>query len=131
MEIASAAMARVRAVRSHESSERLPLQVAPGDVVDVGRRDTEWPAFVFVTAAAGSGWVPSRHLSADRGSAIVVTAYDTTELATEVGEIFDVIRRDDASGWLWCRSVMGAEGWVPMRTLVELPAENGSETREG
>jgi uncharacterized protein YgiM (DUF1202 family) len=45
------------------------------------------------------------------------TAYDTTELPTRVGETLDVVARDDESGWLWCRSADGREGWVPSRTL--------------
>lgn len=110
-------MSRVVAIQAHEISERPPLSLAAGDVVAVGRRDDDWPAFVFVTAAHGSGWVPSRHLSLETGQAVTVTAYDTTELPTSVGETLDVVARDDESGWLWCRSADGREGWVPSRTL--------------
>ena len=97
--------------------ERPPLSLASGDVVTVGRRDTDWPAFVFITAAGGSGWVPSRYLSADTGPAVVETPYNTTELATSSGEILEVVDRDDESGWLWCRSTDGREGWLPNRTV--------------
>ena len=62
-----------------------------GGCVTVGRRDSDWPAFVFVTAAGGSGWVPSRYLSADAGRAVVETHYNTTELATRSGEILEVV----------------------------------------
>lgn len=72
---------------------------------------------MFVTAAGGSGWVPARHLSAGSGRAVVTAAYDTRELPTSEGEVLDVIERDDESGWLWCRSSDGNEGWVPARTL--------------
>ena len=101
----------------HTIPERPPLSLASGDVVTVGRRDTDWPAFVFVTTTEGSGWVPSRHLSADAGQAVVETPYDTTELATRSGEILEVIDRDDESGWLWCRSSDGRAGWVPSRCV--------------
>ena len=110
-------MSRVVAIEAHEIPERPPLSLAAGDVVAVGRRDDDWPAFVFVTAARGSGWVPSRHISVEVGQAIMATAYDTTELPTRVGETLDVVARDDESGWLWCRSAEGREGWVPSRTL--------------
>jgi hypothetical protein len=109
----------------HAIPERPPLTLASGDVVTVGRRDGDWPAFVFVTAPQGSGWVPSRHLSADAGRAVVQTPYDTTELATRSGEILEVIDRDDESGWLWCRSTDGREGWVPSRS-VEATTSPGS-----
>jgi hypothetical protein len=107
----------VVATESHAIPERPPLSLASGDVVTVGRRDGDWPAFVFVTTARGSGWVPSRYLSADTGRAVVVTPYNTTELATSSGEILQVIDRDDESGWLWCRSTDGREGWVPSRSV--------------
>jgi len=110
-------MDRIRAAVAHHIPDRTPMWVRSGEMVEVGERSTEWPAFVFVTATRGSGWVPSRHLSATAGRAIVTTPYDTTELATSAGEEFEVIRRDDESGWLWCRSDHGTEGWVPIGTL--------------
>lgn len=107
----------VMAAEAHTIPERAPLSLAAGDVVSVGRRDDDWPAFVFVTAAHGAGWVPSRHLSAEVGQAVVVNPYDTTELPTSKGETLEVVERDDESGWLWCRSTGGREGWVPSRTV--------------
>jgi SH3 domain/Variant SH3 domain len=107
----------VRVVEAHTIPERQPLRLAAGDLVDVGRRDDDWPTFVFVTAGHGSGWVPSRYLSAESGQAAVRTPYDTTELPTTEEETLEVLRRDDESGWLWCRSRDGHEGWVPSRTV--------------
>ena len=87
----------VVATEAHVIPGRGPLSLASGDVVTVGRRDSDWPAFVFVTTAEGSGWVPSRYLSADAGRAVVETPYNTTELATRSGEILEVVDRDDES----------------------------------
>jgi SH3 domain len=111
------AMRRVVARVAHEISDRPPVRLDVGQRVAVGDRDTEWPEFVFVTAPHGSGWVPARHLSAASGDAVVQTAYDTTELPTHVGEVLDVVAEDLASGWLWCRSRDGREGWIPVKTL--------------
>ncbi|WP_029150506.1 SH3 domain-containing protein [Microbacterium indicum] len=101
----------------HEIPDRAPLAVHPGDAVSVGERDTEWPAFVFVTAPRGSGWVPARHIAAD---GTVRTAYDTTELPAPADSIVDVIREDPESGWSWCRDGSGREGWIPDRLLAAL-----------
>jgi hypothetical protein len=105
------------AIEAHQIPERPPLSLAAGEIVCVGRRDDDWPAFVFVTAEHGLGWVPSRHLSADTGEATVNTPYNTTELATRRGEPLEIIEPEDESGWLWCRSEVGSEGWVPSRTI--------------
>lgn len=105
------------ATQEHPTPELAPLLLARGDVVMVGERATRWPEFVFVTAAGGTGWVPSRHLSAASGPAAVIVGYDTTELPVAEGEAVSVIDRDDLSGWWWCRSVGGAEGWVPLDIL--------------
>ena len=102
---------------AHRIPERPPLQPVIGEWVEVGERDTEWPELVFVTAAHGSGWVPAPHLSAGSGTAVVQTAYDSTELPTQVGDLLEVVAEDLASGWLWCRSGDGREGWVPIKTL--------------
>jgi uncharacterized protein YgiM (DUF1202 family) len=108
---------RARASSGHEASAREPIRLASGDEVTVGERDTEWPAFVFVTGSSGEGWVPSRHLSADAGTAVVITPYDTTELELGAGEEVAVLDRDDVSGWWWCRRGDGAKGWVPVSAL--------------
>lgn len=75
---------------------------------------------MFVTASVGTGWVPARHLSAAFGTAVVRTAYDTTELPTRVGEDLDILAEDLQSGWLWCRSGDGRQGWVPIKTVENI-----------
>jgi hypothetical protein len=113
-------MRTVVAKVAHQIPGRQPLQLVIGERVEVGQRDTEWPEFVFVTAAHGSG-VPARHLSASAGIAVLKTSYDTTELPTHVGDLLEVLAEDNASGWLWCRSGGGREGWVPINTLEAAP----------
>lgn len=103
-------------VAEHRPSQAPPIQVRPGDRVQVHERDDEWPAFVKVTTSAGgSGWVPSRYLSAGEGSATVITPYNTQEVAGLPGEVLTAVERDDESGWLWCRNAQGQEGWIPVR----------------
>lgn len=113
----AAPVGRAIATEPHVVSDRPPLVVRPGSVVTVGRRDDEWPAFVFVEAAEGAGWIPSRYLSADSGRATVTHTYETTELATTAGEVLEILVLDYESGWHWCRAADGRVGWVPTRTL--------------
>lgn len=112
-EVSRAAIARLR----HEIPARPPVRVQVGDRVKVGERDSEWPAFVFVTSLQGSGWIPERQLDRQGATAVVTEGYDTTELPIEAGEELEVVHEDSASGWLWCRARNGREGWVPQRTL--------------
>lgn len=109
----------VRAVAhaAHDIPDRSPIQLEVGKRVEVGERDDEWPAFVFVSTHRGSGWVPERHLDREGSVAVVREAYDTTELPTHQGEGLEVIREDRLSGWTWCRARDGREGWVPAKTL--------------
>lgn len=106
-------------VADHQAPERPALRVAPGEVVRVGEWDAEWPAFVFVTTDRGAGWIPGRYLAISDSSGTVVTGYDTTELTVGAGEEVEVIVDDSVSGWSWCRSDAGLEGWVPNRALAE------------
>src|SRR6185437_9758505 len=88
-------MTRLRATAAHTIPQRPPIRVTPGQQVQAGQRDTDWPAFLFITTDDGAGWVPDRHLDTSSDPAVVITAYDTTELATTAGEELAIITRDD------------------------------------
>jgi Variant SH3 domain. len=114
----------VVAREAHEIPDRPALQVAAGELVQLGERDDRWPAFVFVTTPHGAGWVPARHLSTPSdpppGTAVVQIPYDTTELPTRVGDVLEVLTEDLLSGWLWCRADNGRQGWVPVAAVEDL-----------
>jgi hypothetical protein len=107
------------ALVSREVSQSRAMRVDIGDRVVVGERDPDWPAFVFVTSDSGRGRVPLRYLSRSRPIAVVNTPYDTSELPTHEGDAIEVVREDRASGWLWCRSLDGRQGWVPATSLAD------------
>lgn len=102
----------------HTIPKRPALVLVPGEVVQVGEQDTQWPAFVFVTAPRGTGWVPSRHIDITGSQGTVRLGYDTTELPASTGECVDVVLDDPESGWSWCRNADGHEGWIPHRVLA-------------
>ena len=78
---------------------------------------------MLITTNDGTGWVPGRHLDTSTDPAVVITAYDTTELATTAGEELTLIKQDDPSGWAWVRNATGQEGWVPLRTVGPVPGQ--------
>jgi hypothetical protein len=114
-------MTRLRAAAAHVVPERPPIRVVPGQRVHTGQHDAEWPAFVFVTTDDGAGWVPERYLDSSCDPAVVISGYDTTELATAAGEELTLIQQDSPSGWAWVRNSTDREGWVPLRTLERIP----------
>src|ERR1700735_3345951 len=110
-------MAMMRAVKAHPIPQRPPIRVAAGQRVQIGARDTTWPAFVLVTTSDGEGWVPARHVDTGSSTPVMRAPYDTTELPTSAGEMLTVLFRDDLSGWTWVRNTAGPEGWVPDNTI--------------
>lgn len=102
---------------THEPPRRPPLVVCPGDCVRVGERDDDWPEFVFVTTAAGAGWVPARFIEIEGDRGTVKVAYDTAELAAAKGQLVEMIHDDPESGWDWCQDAQGTQGWLPHRVL--------------
>ena len=113
---------RATVFRDHVPPDRPPIRISVGEVVTLGARDTQWPAFVFVTTADGEGWVPARHIAADDGRGTITAAYDTSELAVVAGEQVAVIEKDTESGWWWCRNNGGSEGWIPATSFEALTA---------
>jgi hypothetical protein len=114
----------VRAIRAHVGPDRPPISVAAGEHVEVGERDTTWPAFAFVTTTGGSGWVPARYIRPDAGprNGVMLEPYDTTELTTVAGEMLTVVATDELSGWTWVRNTAGLEGWVPDNSIEHVRA---------
>jgi hypothetical protein len=116
-------MTRLRATEAHMIPDRPPIQLVPGQRVRAGQHDTQWPAFVFVTTDDGAGWVPERYLDTSCDPAVVITGYNTTELATAAGDELTLIEQDDPSGWAWVRNAAGRQGWVPLRTVEPIPGQ--------
>ena len=102
------------------------LRVAQGDLLEVGRRDEEWPGWVWCTDRGGiGGWLPEEVVGDGRASA----DFDTREFTVAEGDLVQPLER--RSGWTWCRSEDG-EGWVPDRCLrgappPEPPARRGPQ----
>lgn len=101
-----------RVVEAHASQYPDPIAVSPGDRVDVERRDTEWPAFLWCTSADDKqGWVSERILRIDGGRAVVQRAPSVIELAVQPGGIGSGIAEE--GGWFWCEREGGDRGWIP------------------
>ncbi len=104
---------------AHQTVYPTPIRFRNGDSVKVGRRDDEFPGWIWTTIESGdSGWAPAILLQVADESALAVSDYDSTELATKAGE--KLVIRDEISGWAWATNQRGDAGWVPVSGLQQM-----------
>ena len=106
-------MSRARVVRDYRTQYPNPVRFAAGEIVALGERDTEWPAFIWTIAQDGNaGWAPFdwlQPLDDDRAEAL--SDYSAQELDVAVGD--EVTLHRELGGWWWCEHRDGRCGWVP------------------
>ena len=103
--------------KEHQASYPDPLVVKSGDQLAIGKKDTQWPAFVWCTNEQEvSGWVPEKHLDRQGDRGIALQDYSTAELTISVGEKVVLERQD--SGWYWVTNQAGQSGWVPVENVA-------------
>ncbi|HYN07230.1 MAG TPA: hypothetical protein VES67_07550 [Vicinamibacterales bacterium] len=90
-----------------------PISVDAGARVIVGRRDDRFTRWLWCRADDGrEGWVPETILtSTEPGTAVVVEAYEATQVPVQAGTPVDVIKEFDGFAWIQCED--GRLGWVP------------------
>lgn len=93
-----------------------PIRVRAGERLVVGKRDTEYPGWVWCTEKSGkSGWVPENYLTIEGDQGVMRQDYDATELTVGGGEAVELLGSE--FGWGWCRAADGREGWLPLELL--------------
>ena len=105
--------------------------VVPGETVVVTPDDDPCTRFAQVVTQAGKvAYIPSTCLNSERPMAKVTRRYDTQSLRTEVGDQVTIINDDVESGWAWCRSESGEEGWVIRAFLSLNPVSSSLSSRQ-
>lgn len=104
-------------VTPHRSKYPDPIRLEAGDILRLGRRDREYPGWIWVTTPSDKrGWAPESIIRIDAPSQGVATReYTARELDTEVGERLSCLA--ELEGWLWAENEAGESGWVPRDTL--------------
>lgn len=110
-------MQRARIVRDYRAQYANPIRFATGEVVALGERDSEWPAFIWTTTTDGNaGWAPFDWLKPmGDGRAEALRDYSAQELDVDVGD--DIVLQHELGGWWWCAHADGRQGWVPATHL--------------
>ncbi len=104
---------RARVVRDYRTQYANPIRFAQGDVVTLGERDTEWPAFVWtITADGNAGWAPVDWLKPlGDGRAEALRDYSAQELDACAGDEIEL--QYALGGWWWATAPDGRNGWIP------------------
>ncbi len=107
-----------RANADYTVIDRAPLTLTGGQRVRLGRRDADWPGWIWVTAEDGRGsYVPEEVLDAkEENVAAVVQPFQAHDLSVKKNEPVTSLR--EVKGWHWCRSQKGEEGWLPAYLLA-------------
>jgi len=110
-------MCRARVVQPYRSQYHHPIRFAAGDIVTVGRRDTDWPAYAWTTTADGNaGWAPIAWLEPlDDGLSVALRDYSAQELDVDAGD--ELVLHYEVGGWWWAQNPEGRLGYVPATHL--------------
>jgi len=108
-------------IKNHKSEFHLPLIAEKGEIVEGQERETEWEGWLWCRNSSGvHGWVPKTHLESmsESGQFQFLNDYTARELTVSKGQ--EVIALNEESGWVWARTTLGEEGWIPMENLQDL-----------
>lgn len=109
-------MTTYRAIKSWHVHYPDPVHGAAGDRLILGRRDDEFPGWIWATATDDrAGWIPESWLRIEGENGILLRDYTAAELPLEPGDV--VSGEFVESGWLWATDAGGREGWAPLDCL--------------
>jgi hypothetical protein len=105
-------MQHIRVISAHHAAPRDYLRAGSGEVLIPGKRDADWPGWIYCTSRAGVGaWVPETYLELEGLACKLNRDYDATELTVEEGDLLEAVIEE--SGWLLCVDKSGRRGWIP------------------
>ena len=108
----------LRASADYAVIDRAPLTLRVGQEVRVGRKDMDWPGWVWVTSDDGRGSYVPEDILIPEGTegARVQQAFQAHDLSVKKNEVVTSLR--EVKGWHWCRDDKGNEGWLPAYLLT-------------
>jgi hypothetical protein len=111
----------LKVTKGHKIEFRAPLIAVKGEIVEGEKRETEYEGWLWCQNNDGiNAWVPETHLepTSDSGKFQFLRDYNSRELNVEEGQ--EVIVLEEDSGWIWVRTTLGEEGWIPLENVQDL-----------
>ncbi len=105
------------AIESYQSCYPDPVFFRSGDLVSIGRKDDEYPGWIWITTRDGlQGWAPEQYLSINvlTKNATAKQDYSARELDTHKGDILTL--HYELNSWGWVENGGNSSGWVPLHT---------------
>ncbi len=105
-----------KVIQDYQAQYPDPIVMKKGENITLGRRDPEWPGWVWCTDIRGkSGWVPESYIEGHGESDRALQDYSAIELTVRAGE--ELILSQLESGWYWATNQDDQSGWVPERLI--------------
>ncbi len=106
-----------KAVQEYQAAYPEAMIIQAGEALRLGKREEEWPGWIWCTNADGqSGWVPDSYLEARGGFGIARRDYANAELSLTAGEA--LMLHFEESGWYWATNQRGYSGWAPENSVT-------------
>jgi predicted acetyltransferase len=106
-----------KVTQTYQAAYPEAMIVQAGEELSLGRRDSEWPGWIWCTNANGqSGWIPENYLDERGGMGRARRDYATAELSVKAGQ--PLMLHLEESGWYWTTDEQGYSGWVPKASIA-------------
>ena len=107
-----------RVLKSYTTQYPDPITIRKGDLVTLGKRDTDFPGWIWATSleSGKSGWVPEQFLRIRGDQAESLRDYSARELTVAEGSMVTVL--EALLGWCLVESDSGDRGWIPQSHLA-------------
>jgi hypothetical protein len=114
---------RAKTVKPYQRSYDDPVALRAGDKVTVDpqkSKDTDVLGWLWVHGPDGrEGWAPEAWLAGDGERRTITRDFNAIELNVAVGETLELLIGE--SGFVWCRTPDGRQGWLWQAVLGLLP----------
>ena len=120
-----ASRSSARVLKDYVAQYPDPIAMVPGDVVQVGKFDPEYPGWVWTTSkrTGKSGWVPEESLAIEGTQGRASRAFTAQELTVSAGEAVTIV--EELLGWAWVEAGPSRKGWVPLSHLLRIGDTDG------